>query len=254
MIDLDGQVALITGAARGIGRACAKLLAQAGARIAVNYCKAEGPAETLVEEIREAGGEARAYRADVAERSDVERIIKRVRVDLGPIDILVANAGIYPPESGPAEELSEEHWHRTLDVNLTGMWHCCRCVIPEMKQRRTGRIVLISSTSALTGESTGAGYAASKGGVISLGASLARDLGSHGVTVNCVSPGWVDTDMTADDLIGDGRNEIVRQLPLGRIGTPEEIAGPVLFLASDLASYMTGQNLVVDGGDWPPWT
>ncbi len=254
MIDLDGQVALITGAARGIGRACAKLLAQAGARIAVNYCKAEGPAETLVEEIREAGGEARAYRADVAERSEVERIIKRVRVDLGPIDILVANAGIYPPESGPAEELSEEHWHRTLDVNLTGMWHCCRCVIPEMKQRRTGRIVLISSTSALTGEPTGAGYAASKGGVISLGASLARDLGSHGVTVNCVSPGWVDTDMTADDLIGDQRNEIVRQLPLGRIGTPEEIAGPVLFLVSDLASYMTGQNLVVDGGDWPPWT
>jgi len=254
MIELDGQVALVTGAARGIGRACAKLLAQAGARVAVNYCNAEGPAQTLVEEICNAGGEAHAYRADVAVRSEVEHIVQKVRVDLGPIDILVANAGIYPPESGPAEELTEEHWHRTLDVNLTGIWHCCGSVIPEMKQRRTGRIVLISSTSALTGEPVGAGYAASKGGVISLGASLARDLGSYGVTVNCVSPGWVDTDMTADDLIGDERDEITRQLPLGRIGTPEEIAGPVLFLTSELASYITGQNLVVDGGDWPPWT
>ncbi len=254
MIELDGQVALVTGAARGIGRACGKLLAQAGARVAVNYCEAEDRAQTLVEEICKAGGEARAYRADVALRSEVEGMVAEVRADLGPIDILVANAGIYPPESGPAEVLSQEHWDRTLDVNLTGMWHCCRSVIPEMKQRRAGRIVLISSTSALTGEPLGAGYAASKGGVISLGASLARDLGSHGVTVNCVSPGWVDTDMTADDLVGDEREDITRQLPLGRIGTPEEIAGPVLFLASELASYMTGQNLVVDGGDWPPWT
>jgi len=177
-----------------------------------------------------------------------------VREEFGPIDILVANAGIYPPESKPAEALSDEHWGRTLDVNLTGMWHCCRSVIPEMKGRRSGRIVLISSTSALSGEPVGAGYAASKGGVISLGASLARDLGAYGVTVNCVSPGWVDTDMTAEDLVGDEREAIERQLPLGRIGTPEEIAGPVLFLASGLASYMTGQNLVVDGGDWPPWT
>jgi 3-oxoacyl-[acyl-carrier protein] reductase len=254
MIELDGQVALVTGASRGIGRACGKLLAQAGARVAVNYCEAEGPAQTLVEEICKAGGEARAYRADVAASSEVERMVAKVRADLGPIDILVANAGIYPPESRPAEELSEEHWGRTLEVNLTGMWHCCRNVIPEMKQRRSGRIVLISSTSALTGEPIGAGYAASKGGVISLGASLAHDLGSYGVNVNCVSPGWVDTDMTAEDLVGEEREQIMRQLPLGRIGTPEEIAGPVLFLVSELASYLTGQNLVVDGGDWPPWT
>jgi len=254
MIQLGGQVALVTGAARGIGRACAKRLAQAGARIAINYYEAEDRAQAVVDEICKVGGVARAYRADVAVREEVEHIVAQVRADLGPIDILVANAGIYPPESGPAEELSEEHWRRTLDVNLTGMWHCCRSVIPEMKRRQTGRIVLISSTSALTGEPVGAGYAASKGGVISLGASLARDLGAHGVTVNCVSPGWVDTDMTVDDLTGDAREEITRQLPLGRIGTPEEIAGPVLFLASELASYMTGQNLVVDGGDWPPWT
>jgi 3-oxoacyl-[acyl-carrier protein] reductase len=254
MIEIDGQVALVTGASRGIGRACGKLLAQAGARVAVNYCAAEGAAQTLVEEICSAGGEARAYRADVAVRSEVEGMVEKVRVELGPIDILVANAGIYPPESAPAEELSEEHWGRTLDVNLTGMWLCCRSVIPEMKQRRSGSIVLISSTSALSGEPIGAGYAASKGGVISLGASLARDLGAHGVRVNCVSPGWVDTDMTAEDLKGREREEITRQLPLGRIGTPEEIAGPVLYLVSELSSYMTGQNLVVDGGDWPPWT
>jgi len=254
MIELEEQVALVTGASRGIGRACGRLLAQAGARVAINYREAEAEARSLMDEIRREGGDARAYRADVSMRSEVESMVAKVREEFGPIDILVANAGIYPPESKPAEALSDEHWGRTLDVNLTGMWHCCRSVIPEMKGRRSGRIVLISSTSALSGEPVGAGYAASKGGVISLGASLARDLGAYGVTVNCVSPGWVDTDMTAEDLVGDEREAIERQLPLGRIGTPEEIAGPVLFLASGLASYMTGQNLVVDGGDWPPWT
>jgi 3-oxoacyl-[acyl-carrier protein] reductase len=254
VIEFDDQVALVTGAARGIGRACAQMLARAGARVAVNYRAADDQAHALVDEIRESGGVARAYRADVSVRPEVDPMIAAVRADLGPIDILVANAGIYPPESAPAEELSQEHWDRTLDVNLTGMWHCCRSVIPEMKQRRRGRIVLISSTSALTGEPVGAPYAVSKGGAISLGASLARDLGSYGVTVNCVSPGWVDTDMTSDDLVGEDREEITRQLPLGRIGTPEEVAGPVLFLASELASYVTGQNLIVDGGDWPPWT
>jgi len=254
MIKLDDQVALVTGAARGIGRACAQMLARAGARVAVNYRAADAQARALVDEILESGGEARAYRADVSVRSEVDRMTGEVRADLGPIDILVANAGICPPESRPAEELSEAGWKRTLDVNLTGMWHCCRGVIPEMKRRRRGRIILISSTSALTGEPLGAGYAASKGGVISLCGSLAHDLGPYGVTVNCVSPGWVDTDMTADDLVGEQREEITRQLPLGRIGTPEEIAGPVLFLASDLAAYVTRQNLVVDGGEWLPWT
>jgi 3-oxoacyl-[acyl-carrier protein] reductase len=254
MIQLDDRVALVTGAARGIGRACAQMLARAGARVAVNYRAADAQARTLVDEIRKSGGEARAYRADVSVRPEVDRMIEEVRADLGPIDILVANAGICPPESRPAEELSEASWERTLAVNLTGMWHCCRGVIPEMKQRRRGRIVLISSTSALTGEPLGAGYAVSKGGVISLGGSLAHDLGPYGVTVNCVSPGWVDTDMTADDLVGEQREEITSQLPLGRIGTPEEIAGPVLFLVSDLATYVTRQNLVVDGGEWLPWT
>jgi 3-oxoacyl-[acyl-carrier protein] reductase len=254
VIEFDDQVALVTGAARGIGRACAQMLARAGARVAVNYRAADDQAHALVDEIRESGGVARAYRADVSVRPEVDPMIAAVRADLGPIDILVANAGIYPPESGPAEELSETSWNRTLEVNLTGMWHCCRGVIPEMKKRRRGRIILISSTSALTGEPLGAGYAASKGGVISLCGSLAHDLGPYGVTANCVSPGWIDTDMTAEDLVGEQRENIVRQLPLRRIGAPEEIAGPVLFLASELATYVTGQNLVVDGGEWPPWT
>jgi 3-oxoacyl-[acyl-carrier protein] reductase len=254
MIRLDGQVALVTGAARGIGRACAAMLARAGARVAVNYRTAEEQARSLIEEIRAAGGEARAYRADVASRPEVDRMVEALRRDLGPVDILIANAGIATGENRPAEELSEAGWDKTLAVNLKGMWHCCAAVIPEMKKRRRGRIVLVASTSGITGEPFAADYAASKGGVVSLGKSLARDLGPFGVTVNCMSPGWIDTDMTVTELAGERREKIVRQLPLGRIGAPGEIAGPVLFLVSDLASYITGQNLVVDGGDMPPWS
>jgi len=254
MIRLDGQVALVTGAARGIGRACSRLLAQAGARVAVNYRSAEEQARTLVEEIGTAGGEARIYRADVAARAEVDRMVEAVRRDLGPIDILVGNAGMSSPQTCVAEELREESWDRTLDVNLKGMWLCCAAVIPEMKRRRRGRIVLISSTSGITGEPFSPDYAASKGGVLSLTGSLARDLGAYGVTVNSVSPGWIDTDMTVTELVGEHREKIVRLLPLGRIGRPEEIAGPVLFLVSDLASYVTGHNLIVDGGEMPPWT
>ena len=254
MIKLDGRVALVTGAARGIGRACAKMLAQAGAKVAVNYRAAEDHARSIVDEIRGSGGEARAYRADVAVRTEVDRMFEAARKDLGPIDILVANAGMDPGETTPAEKLSEKGWDRVMDVNLKGMWFCCSAVIPEMKKRRSGRIILIASTSALTGEPFAAGYAVSKGGVISLSGSLARDLGAYDVTVNCISPGWVDTPMTETELVGEHREKIVQALPIKRIGKPEEIAGPVVFLASDLSTYLTGQNIVVDGGDWPPWT
>jgi len=254
MIRLDGQVALVSGAARGIGRACARLLARAGAKVAVNYRSAEEQARTLVEEIGAAGGEARAYRADVAVRAEVERMAEAVRRDLGPIDILVGNAGISTGENKPAESLSEAGWDRTFAVNLKGMWYACSALVPEMKRRRKGRIILISSTSGITGEPFAADYAATKGAVTSLARSLARDLGGYGVTVNCVSPGWIDTDMTVTELVGEHREKIVSLLPLGRIGTPDEIAGPVLFLASDLATYITGQDLIVDGGDMPPWT
>jgi 3-oxoacyl-[acyl-carrier protein] reductase len=246
MIDLHGRSALVTGGSRGIGRACCLMLARAGARVAVNYRVESPSAELLVDEIEAAGGEAFALAADVSLRSEAEMMVDETVSRFGRIDILVNNAGIW--KGSPVEEMSDTEWDEMMAINLTGTFNCIRAAVPPMREARDGRIVNLSSTAGQRGEAFHSHYAATKGAVISLTKSLAAELAPHGILVNCVAPGWTATDMTREDLLGPRRHEILASIPLGRAATPEEIAGAVVFLASDLASFVTGEILNVNGG------
>jgi 3-oxoacyl-[acyl-carrier protein] reductase len=246
MIDLTGKSVLVTGGARGIGRACCLMLARAGASVAVNYRVETPSAEMLVEEIEAMGGEAFALAADVAKRSDAEMLVDETVARFGSIDVLVNNAGIW--KGSPIEEMSDAEWEEMIAVNLTGTFNCTRAAVPPMKEARSGRIINISSTAGQRGEAFCSHYAATKGAVISFTKSLASELAPHGILVNCVAPGWVVTDMTRDDLLGARRESILQTIPLGRAGTPDEIAGAVLYLASELATFVTGEVLNVNGG------
>lgn len=245
MIDLAGKTALVTGGSRGIGRACCAMLARAGARVAVNYRVEQPSADTLVERIRASGGEAFALAADVARADEAEMMVEEAASRFGRLDILVNNAGIW--KGGPVEEISDGEWSEMVGVNLTGTFHVIRAAVPHMK-RTGGRIVNISSTAGQRGESLHSHYAATKGAIISLTKSLAVELASSGITTNCVAPGWVETDMTHEALRGGDSKEILATIPLARAGRPEEIAAAVVFLASDLASYVNGEILNVNGG------
>jgi 3-oxoacyl-[acyl-carrier protein] reductase len=246
VIDLSGKSALVTGGSRGIGRACCLALARAGAKVCVNYRVESPSAELTVEEIENAGGEAFALAADVTRPGDSEMLVDETVQRLGGIDILVNNAGIW--KGSPVEEMTDAEWEEMLSINLTGTFFCTRAAIPFMKSARSGRIVNISSTAGQRGEAYHSHYAASKGAVISFTKSLAVELAPHGITVNCVAPGWVATDMSRESLLGPEREAILASIPLGRVARPEEIAGAVAFLASDLASFVTGEILNVNGG------
>jgi 3-oxoacyl-[acyl-carrier protein] reductase len=246
VIDLTGKSALVTGGSRGIGRAICQILARAGAKVCVNF-RVEAPsAHLVVEEIEREGGEAFALGADVARRDDAEMLVSETVSRFGSLDILVNNAGIW--KGSPIEEMSDGEWGEMLEVNLTGTFHCIREVVPVMKEAGYGRIVNIASTAGQRGEAFHAHYAATKGAVISLTKSLAVELAPHGITVNCVAPGWTVTDMTTESLAGTEAAKILEAIPLGRAARPEEVAGAVLYLASDLASFVTGEILNVNGG------
>ena len=246
MIDLNGRSALVTGGSRGIGKACCELLARAGARVAVNY-RVERPwAELLVRSIEEQGGEAFTLAADIAVREEAEMMVDETVDRFGGLDILVNNAGIW--KGSPIEEMSDGEWNEMLGVNLTGTFHMIRAAVPHMKAAGTGRIINISSTAGQRGESFHAHYAASKSAVIGLTKSLAAELAPHGILTNCVAPGWVDTDMTEESLESEGGEAVLATIPLNRVARPEEIAGAVLFLASDLATFVNGEVLNVNGG------
>jgi 3-oxoacyl-[acyl-carrier protein] reductase len=246
VIDLAGRSALVTGGSRGIGRAICMALARAGARVAVNY-RVESPSAALVvQRIEEAGGEAFCLSADVSRKAEAEMMVDETVARFGGIDVLVNNAGIW--KGAAIDEMSDGDWSEMLDVNLTGTFHCIRAAVPAMKSAGAGRIVNVSSTAGQRGEAFHAHYAATKGAVISLTKSLATELAPHGITVNCVAPGWVETDMTAESLSGPEREAILSSIPLRRVARPEEIAGAVVFLASDLASFVTGEILNVNGG------
>jgi len=245
MIDLTDRKVLITGGSRGIGRAAAVLFAKAGADVAVNYNKNRVEAERVVAEVQKLGRDALAVQGDVASFSAAQRNVEEVMERFGRIDVLVNNAGIW--EYGAIHEMTPDQWRRTLDINLNGVFHFTRLVVPIMMRQRSGRIIHVSSTAGQRGEAFHSHYAAAKGAIISFTKSLAPELAEYGILVNCVAPGWVNTDMSAEALVAE-RETILQTIPLKRPGEPEEIAGAILYLASDLATYVTGEILNVNGG------
>jgi 3-oxoacyl-[acyl-carrier protein] reductase len=247
MIDLTGRAAIVTGGSRGIGRACCRLLARAGAKVALNYRVEKPWADLVAQRIQEAGGEAFALCADVCRPEDAEMLVDETVDRFGRLDILVNNAGIW--KGSAIDEMSDGEWSEMLSVNLSGTFHVTRATVPVMKEQGSGRIINVSSTAGQRGEAMHAHYAATKGGVIALTKSLAAELGPFGILVNCVAPGWTETDMAKEALEGPDREAILATIPLGRAAGPEEIAGAVAFLASDLASYVNGEILNVNGGN-----
>ena len=246
-LGLADRVALVTGGSRGIGKAVVALLASSGTHVAINYVRDEAAATTTADTARAHGVKAVAIQADVSRVDEAERIVKQAIEHFGRIDFLICNAGIW--EGGPVELLSEELWDRTLEINLKGTWSVCRAAVPFMKKQRYGRIVIVSSTAGQRGEANVSNYAASKGGQISFTKSLGPELASFGINVNCVAPGWVETEMTQDVFEDKERLEsIYRTIPLGRMATPEEIAGPIVFLCTSWADHITGEVLNVNGG------
>ena len=242
---LDGKTALVTGASRGIGRAIAIRLASEGAAVAINYAGNVKAAEEVKAVIEAAGGRAMLVQADVADSTAVDAMIKAVIEAFGQIDILVNNAGI--TRDGLLMRMKEEDWNAVINTNLKGIFHCTKAVSKLMMKKRYGRIVNMASVVGLIGNAGQSNYAAAKAGVIGFSKSMARELASRGITVNMVAPGFIDTDMTAV-LPDKVREAMVADIPLGKIGTPENVADAVVFLVSDQASYITGQTINVDGG------
>jgi len=246
-LGLAGKVALVTGASRGIGKAVVKLFAENGTNVAVNFVHDEKAANDVVASARSHGVDAIAIQGDVADFAQGERLVKETLEHFGRIDFLICNAGIWQGE--PVESIPEELWDRTLAINLKGTWTVCRAAVPAMKQQKFGRIVIVSSTAGQRGEANVSNYAASKGGQISFTKSLAPELAPFGVNVNCVAPGWVETDLN-DGVFSDGARyeSILNTIPLHRVGLPEELATPIVFLCSSWANYITGEVLNVNGG------
>jgi len=246
MIDLRGKRILVTGGSRGIGRACCELAARAGARVAIGYRLERAAAEALVRSIVDAGGEAHCVAAELADRGEAEMLVDDAAERFGGLDVLINNHGIW--KGAPIDEMSDGEWNEMIGINLTGAFHVIRAAVPYLKAAGGGSIVNLSSTAGQRGEAGHSHYAATKGAIISMTKSLAVELAPHGIRTNCVAPGWVDTDMSHETLVGPQAEEIRAAIPLGRPGTAEEIAGAVLFLASPLAAFINGEILNVNGG------
>ena len=245
-IDLAPRTALITGGSRGIGRATAELLARAGARVAVNYLRDEASANGLVRQIRAEGGEAMALAGDVAQVGEARQLVRDVVAAWGRLDIVVLNAGIWEEDVSGRGDV--DVWDRTYAINLRGAFLVTDAATPHL-EKHGGSIVFVSSTAGQRGEARHSAYAASKGALISYTKSLAAELGPRGIRVNAVAPGWVDTDMSAATLANPiVRADIEKTIPIGRIASAADIAGPILFLVSDLARHLQGEVVNVNGG------
>ena len=246
-LTLNSKVALITGGSRGIGAAAVRLFAAAGAKVVFNYQSARAQAEDLV---RECGAEnCRALQSDLSTTEAARQLVSSAISAFGRLDILVANHGIWPPEDAPIDRMSDEQWHRTIAVNLDSVFSLAKHSVGQMKKQGGGHIVLVSSTAGQRGEAFHCDYAASKGALISMVKGLSTELARDRIYINAVAPGWVDTDMSSLALNDPTtRDKIFRGIPLGRVGTPEEVAGPILFLCTPYAGFITGEVLNVNGG------
>ena len=249
MISLAGKAALVTGGSRGIGAATVKLFAQAGADVVFNYFRSRDAARQVEQEARKHGTRVESLKADLGRMAEAKKLVSYAIERLGRLDILVANAGIWNADDAPIEKLSEREWDEMIRVNLKSVYAVTHFAAAHMIAQRSGRIIAISSTAGQRGEALHTHYAATKGAVISFVKGLSTELARHNILVNCVAPGWVDTDMSQPVLrTKAGWKFATAQIPLGRVATAEEIAGPILFLASDLATFMTGEILNVNGG------
>ena len=247
ILSLKDRVAVVTGGSRGIGRAAVECFVKLGANVVVNYVRDEKAAKDVVAKAETQDVGALAVQADVALKGDAQRLIDATTRKFDRLDFLVCNAGIW--EGSPIDQMSEEVWDRTIDLNLKGTWSVCRSAVPHMKRQSFGRIVIVSSTAGQRGEANVANYAASKGGQISFTKSLAAELGPFGINVNSVAPGWVDTDMCADAFAQPGfRKTLEEGIPVGRVATPEDIAWPIVFLCTEWARHINGEVLNVNGG------
>jgi 3-oxoacyl-[acyl-carrier protein] reductase len=242
---LAGKRALVTGGSRGIGKAAALLLAEAGATVAVNYQHSAGAAEEVCHSARDFGAEARAYQADISQEDEAAAMMDAVHKDFGDVDILVNNAGITRDKS--FLKMTRDMWDEVLSVNLNGVFNITRLVLPSMVDAGWGRVINMASIVGQTGNFGQANYAVTKGGLIAFTMTIAREVARKGVTVNAVAPGFIETDMTKD-LSEAALSAVTAMTPVGRLGKPEEVAAAVLFLASPQASYITGQVIPVNGG------
>lgn len=246
LIDLSGKNAIVTGGSRGVGRATALLLARAGANVGIGYRSRKDAADTVVDELRCLGVKAWAEAGDLSRAEDVERLFCRGDEEFGGLDIFVGNHGIWPLEDVPIADMTDERWHETMGANLHAIFYTCRAAARRLRDH--GRLVLVGSTAGQRGEAYHGDYAATKGAMISLVKGFCVELANRDITVNCVAPGWIDTEMS-QPVFGDGAKERIEAgIPLGRMASADDIAGPILFLCSELGRHLTGEILNVNGG------
>jgi 3-oxoacyl-[acyl-carrier protein] reductase len=249
MISLAGKAALVTGGSRGIGAATVKLFARAGADVIFSYNRKREAAAQVEQEARKNGTRIESFKADLGKMAEAKKLVDFACERLGHLDILVASAGVWNDKDAPIENLTEREWDKMMRVNLKSVYAVIHFAVPHMIAQRGGRIVALSSTAGQRGESLHTHYGASKGALISFVKGLSTELARHNILVNCVAPGWVDTDMAASVLrTKAGLKSALAPIPLKRVATAEEIAGPILFAVSDLATFITGEVINVNGG------
>jgi len=246
LLDLTGKTAVVTGGSRGVGRATALLLAKAGCAVGIGYRSRGEEARDTVRAVEAQGVKGWAHPGDLGDPDDAKALFRRADEEFGGLDIFVGNHGIWPAEDVPISAMSDAQWRGTMLANLDSVFYTTREAAGRL--RRDGRVVLVSSTAGQRGEAFHVDYAASKGALISMVKGLCVELGPRGITVNCVAPGWIDTEMASPAYAGGRRESIAASIPIGRIPPPEDIAGPIVFLCSRLARHITGEILNVNGG------